>query len=198
MAFFDFFRKRADRPAPRALETPTAPATTIAPGDSVLRTSGQHEQHDRRRRPRQQLRDGTTALIIDDSKTMVAALGRMLRENHFTVLEAHNGEEGLEVLRKNKPDLIFLDIVMPGMSGFDVLRRIRRSQYVGKVPVIIMSGNEAATEEYYVRRIGADDFMRKPCSRAEVFSRVERLLGLTPNLFEAGGEAEKLLHDQSS
>ncbi len=196
MAFFDFFRKRAHRTAPPELETPTSPATTIAPGDSVMRTSGQNGQQDRRRRPRQQLPDGTTALIIDDSKTMVAALGRMLRENHFTVLEALNGEAGLEVLRKSKPDIIFLDIVMPGMSGFDVLRRIRRSQYVGKVPVIIMSGNEAATEEYYVRRIGADDFMRKPCSRAEVFSRVERLLGLTPNLFVTGGEAEKLLHDQ--
>ena len=193
MGFFDFFRKRA---APAA---PTAPATTVAPGNSVLRSAAQREPPDtqeRRRRPRKQLPDGTTALIIDDSKTMVAALGRMLRENHFTVLEALSGEDGLEVLRKNKPDVIFLDIVMPGLSGFDVLRRIRRSQYVGKVPVIIMSGNEAATEEYYVRRIGADDFMRKPCSRAEVFSRVERLLGLTPNLFEAGGEADMLLHDQ--
>ncbi len=130
---------------------------------------------------------------------MVAALGRMLRENHFTVLEAHGGEEGLEVLRKNKPDLIFLDIVMPGMSGFDVLRRIRRSQYVGKVPVIIMSGSEAATEEYYVRRIGADDFMRKPCSRAEVFSRVERLLELPPNALAAGAGdgAEMLPRDNS-
>ena len=157
-----------------------------------------HEQQDRRRRPRKQLPPGTTALIIDDSKTMVAALGRMLRENHFTVLEAHGGEEGLEVLRKNKPHLIFLDIVMPGMSGFDVLRRIRRSQYVGKVPVIIMSGNEAATEEYYVRRIGADDFMRKPCSRAEVFSRVERLLDLTPNALTAatGDEREMLPPDR--
>ena len=163
MAFFDFFRKRPNRTVPPALDVPTAPATTIAPGDSVMRTSGQREQQDRRRRPRQQLPEGTTALIIDDSKTMVAALGGMLRENHFTVLEALSGEAGLEILRKNKPDVIFLDIVMPGMSGFDVLRRIRRSQYVGKVPVIIMSGNEAATEEYYVRRIGADDFMRKPC-----------------------------------
>ena len=51
--------------------------------------------------------------------------------------------------------------------------------------MIIMSGNDAATEEYYVRRIGADDFMRKPCSRAEVFSRVERLLDLKPNALTA-------------
>lgn len=196
MAFFDFFRKRAAPTVPTAPATTISPATTTSPGNSVLRPGAQQEQQDRRRRPRQQLPEGTTALIIDDSKTMVAALGGMLRENHFTVLEALSGEAGLEILRKNKPDVIFLDIVMPGMSGFDVLRRIRRSQYVGKVPVIIMSGNEAATEEYYVRRIGADDFMRKPCSRAEVFSRVERLLGLTPNLFDAGGEAEKLLHDQ--
>ena len=128
---------------------------------------------------------------------MVAALGKMLRENHFTVLEAHGGEAGLEVLRKHKPALIFLDIVMPGMSGFDVLRRIRRSQYVGKVPVIIMSGNEAATEEYYVRRIGADDFMRKPCSRAEVFSRVERLLDLKKNALVASRSSPaKPLRDQ--
>ena len=192
MAFFDFFRKRG------VPTTPARPATTGAPVDSVLRSHTQQEQQDRRRRPRKQLPSGTTALIIDDSKTMVAALGRMLRENHFTVLEAHDGETGLEVLRKHKPDLIFLDIVMPGMSGFDVLRRIRRSQYVGKVPVIIMSGNEAATEEYYVRRIGADDFMRKPCSRAEVFSRVERLLDLKPNVLVAGSadKVEKLLRDR--
>ena len=107
---------------------------------------------------------------------MVAALGKMLRENHFNTLEALDGEAGLEVLKKNKPDLIFLDIILPGIIGVDVLRRIRRSTYVAQTPVIVMSGNEAATEEYYVRRIGADDFMRKPCSRAEVFSRVERLL----------------------
>lgn len=99
---------------------------------------------------------------------MVAALGKMPRENHFKIFEAYDGEAAFEVLRTNKPNLIFLDIILPGMSGFDVLRRIRRSIYVGKVPVIIMSGNEAATEEYYVRRIGADDFMRKPCSRAAV------------------------------
>ena len=149
---------------------------------------------DRRRRPRKHVPPGTSVLIIDDSKTMVAALGRMLRENHFTILEAYDGEAGLEVLRKNKPDLIFLDVVLPGISGFDVLRRIRRSTYVGKVPVIIMSGNEAATEEYYVRRIGADDFMRKPCSRAEVFSRVERLLDLTPNaLVSAAGDGHEML-----
>lgn len=180
MALFDFFKKRVTVPTPEPEVVPAAPV-------------------DRRRRPRKAIQPGTTILIIDDSKTMVAALGRMLRENHVNILEAHDGEAGLEILRKNKPHLIFLDIVMPGMSGFDVLRRIRRSQYVGSVPVIIMSGNEAATEEYYVRRIGADDFMRKPCSRAEVFSRVERLLGLEPNALDSGvaSSGDTLLSDKA-
>ncbi len=115
---------------------------------------------------------------------MVAALGHMLRENGFDILEALDGESALEILRKNKPDMIFLDIVLPGITGFDVLRRIRRSQYVGKVPIVMMSGNEAATEEYYVKRIGADEFMSKPCTRAAVFSRVERLLDLGPKALD--------------
>ena len=164
MAFFDFFRKRIEAPAP------------VVVSDKPV---------ERRSRPRGRVPAGASVLIVDDSKTMVAALSRMMRENQFTTLEAFDGESALELLRKNKPSLIFLDIILPGISGFDVLRRIRRSHYISKVPVIVMSGNEAATEEYYVRRIGADDFMRKPCSRAEVFSRVERLLDLKPNALNA-------------
>ena len=126
---------------------------------------------------------------------MVAALGRMLRDNQFEIFEAFDGESGLEVLRKNKPSLIFLDIILPGINGFKVLRRIRRSHYVAKTPVIAMSGNEAATEEYYIRRIGADDFMRKPCTRAEVFTRVERLLALQPNALGTTADTGMLPHD---
>jgi DNA-binding response OmpR family regulator len=195
MSIFEFLLKKLLRQpaAPPVAESrtpaaarakPTAPATPVKPVD-------------RRLSPRQRMPQGSSILIIDDSKTMVAALGNMLRQNNFTIFEALDGEAGLEVLRKQKPSLIFLDLVLPGISGFDVLRRIRRSPYVGKVPVIAMSGNEAATEEYYVRRIGADDFMHKPCTRAEVFSRVERLLSLKPNALSSGPEADrkKLPHD---
>lgn len=175
MAIFDFFKKRA---------AATEPAP-VAQSDNPV---------ERRSRPRSRAHAGASVLIIDDSKTMIAALGGMLRDNQFTVLEALDGESGLELLRKHKPILIFLDIILPGINGFDVLRRIRRSQYIGRVPVIVMSGSDTATEEYYVRRIGADDFMRKPCSRAEVFSRVERLLDLAPNALRASSadDAEML------
>ena len=104
MSLFDFFRKRS----------------SVAPGEVV------NPPTDRRRRARAQVPPGTSVLIVDDSKTMVAALGRMLRDNHFEIFEALDGESALEVLRKNKPNLIFLDIILPGINGFEVLRRIRR------------------------------------------------------------------------
>ena len=78
--------------------------------------------------------------------------------------------------RSENPDIIFLDIVLPGMNGFAALRMLRRDPITKTVPIIMMSGNEQATEAFYVQRIGADDFMKKPFSRPEVFARIERLL----------------------
>src|SRR5690606_20256999 len=118
-------------------------------------------------------------LVIDDSATIVALLSRMLRQNDYHVLEAGDAEQGLEIARTQAPELIFLDIVLPGMDGFAALRQLRRDPYTRDIPVIMISGNEQATEQFYVHRIGADDFMKKPFSRAEVFARIERLLDAT-------------------
>jgi DNA-binding response OmpR family regulator len=172
MGFFDFILKALGRKP----STPAASTADATPSD-------------RRRKPRKNVPPGLTILIVDDSKTVVAALSKMLRENNFSTLEAFDAESALEILRKTKPALIFLDVVLPKMSGFDALRRIRKSPYVGRTPVIMISGNEAATEEYYVKRIGADDFMKKPFSRAEVFSRVDRLLNLTPTIMKMPSKA---------
>ncbi len=83
---------------------------------------------------------------------------------------------GLQIAVSECPDLIFLDIVLPGMSGFEALRQLRREPATRAIPIIMMSGNEQATEQFYVQKIGADDFMKKPFSRPEVFARIERLL----------------------
>ncbi|MCM2355272.1 MAG: response regulator [Arenimonas sp.] len=131
---------------------------------------------ERRGKPRTNARSGTRMLVIDDSATIVALLSRMLRQNDYHVLEAGDAEQGLEIARTQAPELIFLDIVLPGMDGFAALRQLRRDPYTRDIPVIMISGNEQATEQFYVHRIGADDFMKKPFSRAEVFARIERLL----------------------
>ena len=131
---------------------------------------------ERRGKARTNARPGTRMLVIDDSATIVALLARMLRQNDYHVLEASDAEQGLEIARTQAPELIFLDIVLPGMDGFAALRQLRRDPYTRDIPVIMISGNEQATEQFYVHRIGADDFMKKPFSRAEVFARIERLL----------------------
>ncbi|WP_308423884.1 response regulator [Arenimonas soli] len=131
---------------------------------------------ERRGKARTNARPGTRMLVIDDSATIVALLSRMLRQNDYHVLEASDAEQGLEIARTESPELVFLDIVLPGMDGFAALRQLRRDPYTRDIPVIMISGNEQATEQFYVHRIGADDFMKKPFSRAEVFARIERLL----------------------
>jgi twitching motility two-component system response regulator PilH len=115
-------------------------------------------------------------LIIDDSRTVVAALKKILRSAGYLTLEALDAESGLEIARTELPDIIFLDIVLPGMNGFAALRALRRDPNTRDIPVIMISGNEQATEQFFGTRIGADDFMKKPFSRFEVFARIERLL----------------------
>lgn len=203
MALFDFFkRKRQPAPAPQpaAVPAPAAPAPVVPtpeaapiptaagpaaplatevhdflpdPGPGVAPA---HDGPERRERERRHARKGTRVLVIDDSPTIVALLRRMLQQNQLTVLEAGDAETGIEVARREVPDLIFLDIVLPGMDGFRALRTLRRDPITKDLPIIMISGNAQATEQFYVQRIGADDFMKKPFSRAEVFDRIEALL----------------------
>lgn len=163
MGLFDIFRRpKADEPAILRADSPT----------------------ERRAKPRKHARPGTKVLIIDDSKTVCTVLRKMLRENGFTTYEAYDGESGIELAGQELPELIFLDIVLPGINGFEALRRMRRSGEIAHIPVIMISGNESATEQFYVQRIGANDFMKKPFSRAEVFTRVERVLNLVPTVLK--------------
>ena len=134
---------------------------------------------ERRSRKRLNARKGAIALIIDDSATVVAALKKILRSAGFVTMEAFDAEKGLELIANDKPDLVFLDIVLPGMNGFNALRAIRKDATTQHIPVIMISGNEHATEQFYANRIGADDFMKKPFSRYEVFARIECLLDST-------------------
>ena len=130
---------------------------------------------ERRKEPRGTVPDGTRVLIVDDSQTLVAMLRRMLDQNSYETIVANDAETALASAFDDPPDLIFLDIVLPGMNGFEALRRLRRDPRTREVPVIMISGNEQAVEQFYAQRIGADDFMKKPFARSEVFARIEGL-----------------------
>ena len=146
----------------------------LEPGiDADFAGSGKGE---RRRKKRLNAREDTRVLIVDDSPTVVFALKKILRSSGIVTFEASDAETGIDIARTEKPDLIFLDIILPGVNGFAVLRTLRRDMLTKHIPIIMISGNEQATELFFGSRIGADDFMKKPFSRFEVFARIERLL----------------------
>lgn len=162
MAFFDRFR---------SIFNGQEPSQSVA-----VERKSTAQNVERRSRKRVNPREGTRVLIIDDSPTVVMAMKKFLRSSGCITLGAQDAEKGLELALQEKPDLIFLDIVLPGMNGFAALRALRRDPVTHNIPVIMISGNEQATEQFFGTRIGADDFMKKPFSRFEIFARIERLL----------------------
>ncbi|MDR1936237.1 MAG: response regulator [Candidatus Accumulibacter sp.] len=135
-----------------------------------------HADGDDRRRRKRFSHKGRRILVVDDSATVVATFGKLLGSAGCLVRDAFDAETGLEIARGERPDLVFLDIVLPGMNGFAALRHMRRDPLTRRIPVIVISGNEQAIEQFYAKRIGADDFMRKPFSRGELFTHVEMLV----------------------
>ena len=160
MSIFDRLLSTVRKPTGRAETTPAQPGAPV----------------ERRQRKRVNARRGTRVLIIDDSPTVAAVLRKTLRSAGYETREALDAEQGLAMLAEDPPELIFLDIILPGMNGFSALRAIRKAPASQHIPVIMISGNEHATEQFYANRIGADDFMKKPFSRHEIFARIEAML----------------------
>ena len=168
MSFFKQFRSIISK----------ASTTDAEPQVSAKPDEHRAEPIERRSHKRLNSHKGRRVLIIDDSPTIVAVMKKTLRSAGCITMEALDAEQGLEIVRQEKPDLVFLDIVLPGMNGFAALRLMRRDPSTQHIPVIMISGNEQATEQFYARRIGADDFMKKPFSRFEVFGRIDSLVEL--------------------
>lgn len=119
----------------------------------------------------------THVLVVDDSPTICAVLGRMLVQDGYVADRATDGEQAVELAMAEQPGLIFLDIVLPGMNGFAVLRALRHAPTTANIPIVMMSGNPQATEQFYVQRFGADDFMKKPFGHADVQASIDTLVG---------------------
>jgi DNA-binding response OmpR family regulator len=100
----------------------------------------------------------------------------MLLQDHYQVLKASDGHSAIIMAIREQPALIFLDVVMPGLNGFDVLRALRHDARTQHIPIIMISGNAQATEQFYLQRFGADDFMKKPFGRDEVYHRIGQLV----------------------
>jgi len=112
-------------------------------------------------------------LVVDDERRMVGFIRLNLEQDGFEVIEAFNGTEALNRLRDSLPDLILLDVMMPDIDGFDVLRVIRE---ISQVPVIMLTAKSEEEDIVKGLELGADDYITKPFSPRELASRVKAVL----------------------
>lgn len=116
----------------------------------------------------------THVLIVDDSPTVLEHVSRLLIKNGFRTTSATSAEQGIARARDERPDLILMDVVFPGMSGFQATRRINRDPDTRRIPVVILSvRNEASDREWGLRQ-GAREYLTKPCRAQELIDAVKR------------------------
>jgi two-component system KDP operon response regulator KdpE len=115
-------------------------------------------------------------LVVDDEKRMVRFIRLNLEQDGFKTISAYNGTEALEEVRKNLPDLVLLDVMMPDIDGFEVLRKIRLAS---NVPVIMLTAKGEEDDRIQGLELGADDYITKPFSPREMVSRVKAVLRRT-------------------
>jgi twitching motility two-component system response regulator PilH len=140
------------------------------------RGSSESKFKERRKHPRPEGGYDITILVVDDSRTVVAAFKKVLTQAGFKVLTANNGEEGVETAKAELPDLILMDVVMPGINGYQATRQIRKHEATAHIPIIIVSGEEQATEQFWGKRVGANGFLTKPIDRGEFFGKIFEIL----------------------
>ena len=112
-------------------------------------------------------------LIVDDEKNIVAGLRRYFEQAGFTVSAAYDGPEGLASFRRENPDMVILDLMLPGMDGWDVCRQIRRES---NVPIIMLTARVEETDKLIGLELGADDYVTKPFSPRELVARTRAVL----------------------
>jgi len=115
-------------------------------------------------------------LIIEDTEFMKKLISDVLKEAGYEVVTASSGEEGLQKVREEKPDLVLLDVVMPGMDGFEVCRILREDESNNLMPIIMLTAQENEDHKLEGLELGADDYIIKPFNSRELVSRVRYTL----------------------
>ena len=114
--------------------------------------------------------------VIDDEEDLVTLIKRRLESNDFLVSVAYDGLSGLELISKENPDLVVLDLIMPKMDGRDVLIQIRKDERTAKIPVVILTCKKEQFERDYGFEIGADAYIEKPYDPDNLVREINNLL----------------------
>lgn len=116
-------------------------------------------------------------LIVDDSPTEIHVLSGILQKNGHEVTTAADGEKGVAAARAGKPDLVLMDVVMPGMNGFQATRQLTKDPETAHIPVIIVTTKDQETDRVWGLRQGAKDYVTKPVAEADLLAKIKAVLG---------------------
>lgn len=117
-----------------------------------------------------------SVLLIEDEPNIIEAISFILSRDGWTVNTHSNGHDAVEVVHKALPDLIILDVMLPGKSGFDILRELRENQTSANVPVLMLTARGQSKDREMAERAGVSRFMTKPFSNADVLEAVRELV----------------------
>jgi DNA-binding response OmpR family regulator len=115
-------------------------------------------------------------LVIDDEKDLIELVRYNFEKDGFRVLDAADGESGLSRAVREKPDVIILDLMLPGIDGFEVCRAMRSQSETSRIPIIVLTAKTSETDRIVGLELGADDYMTKPFSPRELIARVKALI----------------------
>lgn len=118
----------------------------------------------------------STALIVEDVQTDLMILTNYLENLGWRVIPAMNGEEALTYLSNNKPDIVFLDVVLPGRSGFEICRAIKTQTETQKIPVVMCSTKNTDMDRFWGLKQGADLYLTKPVNRHDFIDVIHKLV----------------------
>lgn len=116
-------------------------------------------------------------LIVDDSPTETHVLSTMLESNGYEIVTADSGEAGVEVAKQEIPDLILMDVVMPGLNGFQATRQLKKEPSTTHIPVVIVTTKNQETDKIWGMRQGAKDYLTKPVEEGNLINTIKAILG---------------------
>ncbi|PAV25313.1 twitching motility two-component system response regulator PilH [Tamilnaduibacter salinus] len=115
-------------------------------------------------------------LIVDDSPTEVQKISSMLEKHQHDVISADNGADGVAKARAETPDLVLMDVVMPGLNGFQATRQLTRSPDTASIPVVIVTTKDQETDRVWGTRQGAKGYLVKPVNEDELVKTIDSLI----------------------
>jgi DNA-binding response OmpR family regulator len=118
----------------------------------------------------------STVLVVDDEPFICRSLSFVLRKANYQVVEARNGEEALAAIRQHEPDLVFMDVMMPKVSGFEVCTQVKADPLLRHVKIILLTAKGQDSDREIGRKAGADDYMTKPFSPSKILERAREIL----------------------